>query len=411
VLDAIPSLYEHKNKWLTGTNILLAINFGLFAAMTVTGVSPGLPTSADLLRWGADYGPDTLGGQYWRLVTSCFVHIGLVHLAVNMYSLRLLGKAAEKLFRPAEIIAVYLLTGVGGSILSLSWNPNRVSAGASGALFGIIGVLASVLYKNPLGLEPAVRQRLFSHVSKLALFNLLLGLMNGIDNMAHMGGLVTGLILGYFVARGISASPEQRRFGSINLTAVSLVILAVTTAAVAKSKSYLVYLNRGIEASRQEDCNASVEYVRKYLQTRPPHDDAGNTLSAHSTLAYCLHKQNKISEAEQEYNAVLDTDPRNRWARVNLATLKLGRDDTRAAGLFEEVLASSKLDANEYRAYGKALAGMHRWADAEIALRKSLELAPNDPETHAQLADVLAAEGKLKESAKETILAAHKEEE
>jgi membrane associated rhomboid family serine protease len=132
VLDAIPSLYEHKNKWLTGTNILLAINFGLFAAMTVTGVSPGLPTSADLLRWGADYGPDTLGGQYWRLVTSCFVHIGLVHLAVNMYSLRLLGKAAEKLFRPAEIIAVYLLTGVGGSILTESttwriwvgWSPD-----------------------------------------------------------------------------------------------------------------------------------------------------------------------------------------------------------------------------------------------------------------------------------------------
>src|SRR5215813_14433407 len=107
----------------------LRSNCLVFIAMTARGASPILPETDDLLRWGADYGPYTLGGQYWRMVSSSFLHIGILHLAVNMWCLLRLGRMLEKLVGAWIVAGVYLLTGVGAALLSLSWNPMRVSAG------------------------------------------------------------------------------------------------------------------------------------------------------------------------------------------------------------------------------------------------------------------------------------------
>src|SRR5262249_30762661 len=125
------------------TNVILAINLAVFAGMTFFGAAPGRSTREDLIRWGASYGPLILQGQWWRLVTSMFVHIGIFHLIVNMWCLWNLGRLAEISLGRATFLLVYFATGVGGGLASLLWHPNIVSAGASGAIFGIAGGLIS----------------------------------------------------------------------------------------------------------------------------------------------------------------------------------------------------------------------------------------------------------------------------
>ena len=133
------------------TYALLAINIVIFVAMVASGISFVTPETGQVLRWGADYGPYTLSGQYWRLITSMFLHFGIIHIFGNMWCLWSLGRLAEKMVGSLSLVGIYLMTGVGASLLSLSWDPMRVSAGASGAIFGIAGALISVLYFGSSG--------------------------------------------------------------------------------------------------------------------------------------------------------------------------------------------------------------------------------------------------------------------
>src|SRR5262249_616441 len=122
------------------TSGLVAINFLVLLGMLVTG---GMNTFGpqNLILWGANYGPLTLSGQYWRLVTAGFVHGGIYQIAFNMWGLWGLGRLSERLFGRWVTVAVYLLTGVGGSMLSLAWNPGQFEVGASGAIFGLAGAI------------------------------------------------------------------------------------------------------------------------------------------------------------------------------------------------------------------------------------------------------------------------------
>ena len=142
------------------TNLLLALNIGVFAAMVATGVSPSEPTIAQLLRWGANWGPLTLGRQPWRLVSCAFVHVGVVHIAFNMWCFWNIGRMAENIFGSVRLLAIYLLTGISSSLLSLFVHPFEVSAGASGAIFGVAGALIpaaliTTISESPLSLSIA----------------------------------------------------------------------------------------------------------------------------------------------------------------------------------------------------------------------------------------------------------------
>ena len=127
------------------TAVLVAISVLIFIAMVAKGASVTQPTSDQLLRWGANFGPLTLTGQWWRLLTAMFVHIGLVHLALNMWCLWQLGLLAEYLYGPKTFLALYVMSGLAASIVSLARNPLVVTAGASGAIFGLAGALIATL--------------------------------------------------------------------------------------------------------------------------------------------------------------------------------------------------------------------------------------------------------------------------
>jgi rhomboid protease GluP len=186
------------------------MNVAVFVLMVLTGVSLIRPTQEQLLKWGADWGPASLGSQPWRILTSNYLHIGIIHLFFNMWCLLNLGELAERVFDQWTYLLIYTASGLAGSLASLWWHPAVVGAGASGAIFGMAGALIAALY---LGKLPIPREAVKSTMKSLlsfAAYNLLFGLSAGIDNAAHIGGLFGGLALGSFFSQHLMQPPEER---------------------------------------------------------------------------------------------------------------------------------------------------------------------------------------------------------
>jgi rhomboid protease GluP len=189
-----------------GTYLLLGINCAVYLWMVLRGVSPSEPTPRDLIHFGAAQATLILHGQWYRLVTATFVHVGLLHISTNMWCLWNLGLLGEPLLGPFGLVAVYLLTGVAGNLLSLAVNvairDNAVGAGASGAVFGLAGILIILLSNRKLPIPWPELKRLRKSVIWFAAINLLIGGSTlflpiiRIDNFAHLGGFLSGLALG-----------------------------------------------------------------------------------------------------------------------------------------------------------------------------------------------------------------------
>lgn len=182
-------------KGYTVTPVLMYLNILVFIIMAIAGVNIFEPSTESLLSWGANFRPLTLDGQSWRLLTNCFLHIGILHLLMNMYALVYIGLLLEPYLGKVRFISAYLLSGITASIASLWWNDLTVSAGASGAIFGMYGVFLAMLTTDHI--EKAERKALLTSIAVFVAFNLLNGIRGGIDNAAHIGGLIGGLIIGY----------------------------------------------------------------------------------------------------------------------------------------------------------------------------------------------------------------------
>ncbi len=203
--------------------ILLNINIIIFIIMAITGVNIMLPDNESLLLWGANFRPATLDGEWWRLLSSCFLHIGIFHLLMNMYALLYIGMLLEPYLGKSRFLSAYLITGIAGSAASLYWNELTISAGASGAIFGMYGVFLAMLTTNLI--EKSARKALLTSIAVFVGYNLLNGLQGGIDNAAHIGGLVSGLIIGYsFYPSLKKPNVGKLKFGTIGL--LTLLILA-----------------------------------------------------------------------------------------------------------------------------------------------------------------------------------------
>jgi rhomboid protease GluP len=179
------------------TYILLAAIVVIWILMQLAEGSTG----EVLVRFGANFGPLILQGETWRLFTSMFLHVNLVHLFFNCMALYALGLEMESLYGPDRYIVIYLLSGLFGSLASFAGRgPAVFSAGASGAIFGIIGMNLAYFLLHRESFGQFGRQRLMSTLLTIG-FNLLFGFtVTGIDNLAHLGGLVAGFALGYPLA-------------------------------------------------------------------------------------------------------------------------------------------------------------------------------------------------------------------
>lgn len=177
------------------TPAIFLVNSLIFIIMIASGIHFFMPDAEGLLSWGANFRPATQNGEWWRLFTSCFLHFGIIHLLMNMYALLYIGMLLEPRIGSGKFAAAYLIAGISGSITSFWWHDLTVSAGASGAIFGMYGVFLALLSTNLI--EKETRKALFTSIGIFVLFNLANGLKDGIDNAAHIGGLVGGLIIGF----------------------------------------------------------------------------------------------------------------------------------------------------------------------------------------------------------------------
>lgn len=163
-----------------------------------------------LAKFGANNIILVKSGEVWRLLTSAFLHVGLIHLFVNMYSLRVIGPSVEALIGKWKFIFIYLVSSISASLMSLVFTEsNIVSSGASGAIFGLMGALLYFGYHYRLYLNDAIK----TQIIPVIVFNLLIGFMiSGIDNGAHIGGLVGG----YLATMAIGIKNKSHKKDMIN---------------------------------------------------------------------------------------------------------------------------------------------------------------------------------------------------
>lgn len=214
---------------VTLTQVLFGANLAVFLAMALASGSvldfPGRTMAA----FGANYGPYTLSGEWWRLFTYMFLHGGLIHIAFNMWCLWDLGALAESLYGRWTFAAIYFLTGIAAGVASVGWNPLSLSIGASGAIFGIAGALAASFYLGEFSMPRIAIQGTLRSLIFFIVFNVAFGSMfAGVDNAAHIGGLVSGLILGALIAKVAPQSDAPMR----RIVVIAMVAIAVAAAAI-----------------------------------------------------------------------------------------------------------------------------------------------------------------------------------
>ena len=216
----------------TATSAIVAVTIALYGIswyMTATSgtmQAMGGISGEVLLRLGAK-SPYILVGQWWRLVTAIFLHAGLLHIGMNLWCLFDLGPEVESLFSTAKFVVFYLVTGVVGFVLSLWWRPMGMSIGASGAICGLIGVLIGASFHHG-HLGKAYRGQLWRWVIYIAIF----GIFLPIDNAAHFGGLIAGILLGYVVPEGEAETQASQNLWNA-LAGLSVVIIAGSFALMA----------------------------------------------------------------------------------------------------------------------------------------------------------------------------------
>ncbi|WP_347159915.1 rhomboid family intramembrane serine protease [Pontibacter chitinilyticus] len=177
------------------TPILLDLNLLAFGLMLLLGINFMDPDAASLIAIGGNFGPYTLSGEWWRLLTCVFLHAGIIHLAFNMLALVSVGRVLEPLVGKWPFLIAYLLCGLAGSITSLWWDSMRAGVGASGAIFGMFGMLLVIMLLEQK-LHWQQKKGMLLNLGFVLVLNLAFGMKSGIDNAAHSGGLVCGLLFG-----------------------------------------------------------------------------------------------------------------------------------------------------------------------------------------------------------------------
>ena len=254
------SVFDPKDKHLI-TAIIIGLNVLVFIAMAVSGISLVEPTSENLLKWGANFRPYTIQGDWWRLLTSCFLHIGIFHLLINMYALINIGILLEPLLGRTRYLVAYLLTGILSSVASMAWNAYTVSAGASGAIFGVYGLFLALLTMPHL-IHPGVRKPLLKSMGFFVLLNLGIGVTGIVDAAGHAGGLVSGLLMGYAYYPSLR-KPWDRRLRYLTMILPVVAAFALTVFAFRKIPDNVTVYQRQMKVFASLD-SAATDALAQY---------------------------------------------------------------------------------------------------------------------------------------------------
>lgn len=218
--------------WQSPTNVIIALNALVFVIMGALGA--GWFETTDLMPYilyGANNGAATTDGEWWRLLTSMFMHYGIMHLLFNMWALYQAGHLVEKLLGRSLYVLMYLGSGIAGGFASILWHGDQTwSAGASGAVFGVYGAIIGFMLRQKQALPASIYRSMMKSTLAFAGYNILYGMARaGIDNAAHTGGLIGGICLSWLLAMpldpAVRASATSRR-ARLGLVALGLVCVA-----------------------------------------------------------------------------------------------------------------------------------------------------------------------------------------
>ena len=367
-VEVAPWLRRESSSMLV-TQAFFAINVIVFIAMAFAGVSPIEPSSQDLIRWGANAGVLTLAGQWWRLLTCVFLHIGILHIAFNMWCLWDLGALAESLYGHWTFAAVYLITGLSASVASSAWHPFGISAGASGAIFGIAGALIASFYLGEFSLPRTAISGTLRSVVMFAGYNLVFGALWGrTDNAAHVGGLVSGLILGALIAR-VAPDRDLVRRSAVLLFGVFLVGLGVLW--LQHSRSYLIHTQNGASLLREHKSDQAIAELQVALQQRP------DFAPARFYLARAYLSKNDLDRAQTELQRVISASPKDEGAYYYLGYIYLEKKQPQQArDIFQQLIQVSPDNPDGHAGMAAVLSSENKYAEALAEYKRAAQLDP-----------------------------------
>ncbi len=303
------------------TRIILLVNFVLWGLMTMSG---GSTDTEVLIKFGAMYGPLLAQGQYWRLITPIFLHVGVMHLAFNSYALYQLGSVAETVYGGKRFLMVYFVAGATGSVFSFLFT-RSVSAGASGAIFGLLGALVYFGRK-----EPGFFRRGFTgNLIAIIMINLFIGFTYpGIDNFAHIGGLIGGYISAHFAGTDRKAGFSARQYIYI------VVLTTVIVAAVAAGKwlyrgDDLAMYYRARQYVEKERFSQADSLLEGMIERLPEKEELG--IEARYLYAYSRARQGDLETAIEYAGIVVENHPDSHNAHLLLGALYLNKGEREKA--------------------------------------------------------------------------------
>ncbi len=425
-VEAAPWLRQQSTS-MAVTQVIFGANVAVFIAMVLAFGASTLsgPAGPELVRVGANFGPYTVSGQWWRLLTCLFVHAGLLHIAFNMWCLWDLGRLAESLYGHWTLAALYLICGLSASLGSILWNPSVLSVGASGAIFGIVGALIASFYLGEFSLPRAALGGTLRSLLIFTGYNLFFGaVIARTDNAAHIGGLVMGLILGALIARFAPGRDDVMRRIAVLLAGVAIV--AGTVLWLQHARAYMVHAQNGVGFLNAGKSDQAIAELRKTVAQRPdfapghaalarayiskhdydnaatemkrviglrPHDESG-----YYELGLIYMEQKQPAKAQDTFAQLLKIDPNSADGHAGLASsLSEQHRDTEALAEYKRAAAiDSDYQGVNYN-IGLEQARLKLYDDAIASLLKQRDKG-DDPDNESLLADVYTNKGMLNEA-------------
>jgi membrane associated rhomboid family serine protease/tetratricopeptide (TPR) repeat protein len=420
--------------WVTPT--IIGLNVVVYLAMCATGVSPMSPSTGDLFKWGANFGPaGMLDGQGWRLLTCAFVHVGLLHLGFNMYAFVGAGAWMERALGSVAFFALYLVAALGGSLVSTIWSPLVVSAGASGAVFGVYGALLAFAQAPRENMTLDVERLQKSAIGFIA-YNLFYGLTQpNIGNSAHIGGLVTGFVAGWLLVsyRPTPAASPKRAYlrlvgilpalaglaavahwRTADMPSVRAHRLAMEAAAAVDARDWAkarrrfdqaiainprdtrLYLSRGYTREMTDDHDGAISDYTEAI-SRNPKDAAALT-----QRCVALVRKRDYGGAAKDCEAALALDGANPEAWHRLVEIRRWNGQgTKALEAAARLTQLSPQYAHGHLLMAELMIDKGDLEAAEGQLRKARDLEPNDPQIAKTRIHLLEHRGDFEAAQKE----------
>ena len=362
------------------SRVLVGINILVYFAMGIVG--GGLfsdPTPQQLISSGGNYGPLTFGGEWWRLLSYAFLHSNLLHIAFNMWCLWDLGALCESLYGTWTFASLYFVSAVAGGLASVGVHPERLSVGASGAIFGLAGALIAGFYLGEFTLpRPVIQAQLRSMIFFVG-YNIIIGALSGpTDNLCHLGGLVAGIFCGGLIAR--FAPAERDAMPRLTILGFAVLALAGITFGLERSRGYVIHVRHGNELLIDRRYDEAIAELQTAVHMRP------NYLPARLNLARAYFSKQQFAKAEAELKHVLELDPDNDDALYFLGFCYLADQHAPdAKQVFSRLIARNPKVPGAHYGLGMALAAEGNHRDAIDEFKTTATLRPGFEGVHYQL--------------------------